>query len=885
VLLTKSVNSASRVRRYPCHVRSQGFQGQGPRRPGVPPVVSGRRPLAAFVSSGMRTSLEEAARTICFEHLAASPFTPWLFEYTPAAAEHAADAYLEAVGAADLIIWLAGASTSHAVQAELQRGFDLGKPFLVLRLPVSERDQATTDWSSRLRKSFKTKDVADLASLGDELDAAVSDFVIGAVRSFEPRRGGELVALEKHLRALAASRWMAVGLSTEKALQLSADLSIGSSPREVFPTAAEPLRVIEAPVGAGKTLTAVRYLQRAVLAAADDPTAPLPVWIAVGDSRSIDVVIAGAIERSGRSPGSPVVAVVDGLDELPGAAAAEALQAARVLAAAGNNNRVIVTSRPIGLQLRAAEIATMPELSMVESASLMKQSFDVDISDYTLHNLPDSIKSALARPLFALILGRRLSVGGRNPLAVGDLIAGLVTDAIGRALADELTANRELEWFGGVAIDLGLVDIRDIANASDRLERWRYATMMALSTLSRDRVDELMTVVTMANPGFAGEAIGASSWGDDSLVNSDADLGARFHAAMRAWTGGLGTIGTFIGPRVNGEVATLGISANETGVRYGWSRTRNDPKVMTLPPDAMQPARPTEWTRRHYRGGASVDPLWVWRTTREDLRGELERLLASRGVFPDSPDLRAEAAWLAALELSGIGEHFYGPLDAAQVRDRLTALGSDELISTRHGLLLLAPLRDKLASQVVELSNPYGCPDIERDSWIWSGFSDEALLHRTRAVYEASVRIYQAFVEQFFQSFRPSLYLHQLLPARLVGRLRPWKGGQGLTGAPGLTYVIYPLAPESSTQIAIELEGPEETERESRDWGWSALREVATDIRRLRPSAPQWLTPSSHSTVLDVFGADPAWRLAEGWLHDDLRRLGWADQFSRPRRM
>jgi hypothetical protein len=120
--------------------------------------------------------------------------------------------------------------------------------------------------------------------------------------------------------------------------------------------------------------------------------------------------------------------------------------------------------------------------------------------------------------------------------------------------------------------------------------------------------------------------------------------------------------------------------------------------------------------------------------------------------------MRAESAWQAALLLKPIGDHFYGPLQADEIRTRLLALGPAQALEGRNGVLIpLQPLRDLLAGGDDLLTCPYPPPDEERGGWIWSGFSDEQLLSRTRAVYRAALVIYEGFVANFFPALGPSL--------------------------------------------------------------------------------------------------------------------------------
>ena len=821
-------------------------------------VVRAHAPLQVFVSSGMQTELEEHARTICFEHLARDPFTPWLFEYTPATAESASDAYLSAVERSDIVIWLVGSRTSPAVQRELQHGLDRQKRFLVFCLPAGDRDEETENWLIRMRGSFKTKDVAVLDYLGLELNSALNDLLVSAVRaSSTPTVADELAVLERRLRAIAMTRWMAVGVSTEKARELASDLAVGALHKDALPTRDEPFRVIQAPVGAGKTIAAVRFLQRAVARANSEPNAPFPVWVeAPREGQSPDREVEEALAAAGRPRRSPVTVVVDGLDELPAGVASLILEKARILASSDDANEVLLTSRPTGLDVQPEELSSVAELSLDDSVALIHRAFGVQLSTHQLQVLPTSVRTALARPLFSLLLGRRVATDGMGTFAIGDLIATLVTDAIGRVARDELSANRDLaslamasldraaqaidprtvgdgldvrglvdtrlviasergvsfslpilrEWFGGVALQMGLVTATELVGSPSRLERWRYALYMALATLPATSVDAMMRTLARSLPGFASEAMAATAWQADAGLPSGEVLGGRLRDAMESLVLGLRDVGGIIGPHVDDQIATLGIRLSPAGLTYAWSRSATDPSVVTLPEEfSLGPARDPNWDRRRLRGAVSADPLWPWRVARDDLRDLLEGVLTQRVLFPDVAETRAEAAWLVALHLQPIGEHFYGPLNASHIRLRLRELGDLDLLKAQTRLVPLGPLRDQLADGNDLLVCPYEVPDAARNSWVWSGFSGAALLRRTRAVYAAAIAIYEAFVDYFFAGFDQSLRLHRLLPARLHGSLRPEGPSGGMEAAPELIYTIDPLPRGHQSVIDIDL--------------------------------------------------------------------------------
>jgi hypothetical protein len=101
-----------------------------------------------------------------------------------------------------------------------------------------------------------------------------------------------------------------------------------------------------------------------------------------------------------------------------------------------------------------------------------------------------------------------------------------------------------------------------------------------------------------------------------------------------------------------------------------------------------------------------------------------------------------------------------------------------------------------------EFRSPHTPPDEAPTGFVWGGFSDEALLARTREVYTAAFAIYTAFVRFFFATFSPGLRLAQLLPVNMAGRLIPPSVDRF---GPGLSYTMHPLPFGSASRIEIEL--------------------------------------------------------------------------------
>ena len=84
----------------------------------------------------------------------------------------------------------------------------------------------------------------------------------------------------------------------------------------------------------------------------------------------------------------------------------------------------------------------------------------------------------------------------------------------------------------------------------------------------------------------------------------------------------------------------------------------------------------------------------------------------------------------------------------------------------------------KVLAQLMEedvgdhLYPPWPGPENLIGPYVWSGYSPEALLARTSAVYAAALEAYFEVVDRWFPSFHGDLTLESQRPFRLVGMVR-----------------------------------------------------------------------------------------------------------------
>jgi hypothetical protein len=251
--------------------------------------------------------------------------------------------------------------------------------------------------------------------------------------------------------------------------------------------------------------------------------------------------------------------------------------------------------------------------------------------------------------------------------------------------------------------------------------------------------------------------------------------------------------------------------------------------------------------------------------------------LDARSLQVSSPELDREIVWYCSTELLQRGAYYVTPLLVAEVESVLQRADNDTRLSFRSGDIIVGSLRQKLKDHlrdhgpqikpvhpVRDLSGPGG--------WIWSNYSDNQLLLRTRSVYGAGIKIYQALVQQWFAPLSKRLNHYVLMPFRFEGDLHPGDpNAKGIEGSPSLVRRYHPLPSGSKPDVDIQLR-TNRVQFPSHDW----KGQLAT-LRSMRPDAPEKAGLGVGVGILDIFHAYPARELAYRWLSDDLQQIGWID--------
>ena len=901
----------------------------------LPPVQPGERPIKAFVSSVMRAEFDEV-RNKTVRALDEIPLIArWAFEYTPGSSEPVDKGYLRHVRDADFVVWLVTAPTTEPVTDEVKEAIAAGRRLWIVI--VDSRDQwsdATKSLVDHASRHAKWIEPNRCGGLRTALQMTWDDEVVRALRGIPGMgRVAKLESMGSASRARCISRWQAAGVPRDVAFQMVEETRVGSAPPELLPTRRHPISLLTGDFGIGKSLAAERALQAAIAASQEGQATAIPVFV---QADMLKGPLEPAVRQHASELGDPriegVLLVVDGLEQAGVGDALRILDETRALVETWPGSRALVTSRALPVPTPIEEERPLPPLSSRAADDLITRVSGRGGTPALSTGWPQPVQEAIARPLFAILLGGYLRE--QNPVlprSLGDLISQLVarsllaaglhdrqaqpilrrlavattqrgggriqTNEVGDpdALQDLASAGLVVmddglvefplpilqQWFSAHALGEGLVSLSEIARSGAMLDRWRYALVIAAGLFDHDTATDLLAPLAREHPGFVSQIVGEglTKWGLDDAVPaaSGTDAAERIRQAMDALVSGLGPLAKLIAPlQRSGELRPVAARSSGARLAVGWFRGRSGrPAVSELPQDFSISPPPELTMYRQANPGRHSG--WAWPWALESLTGELSKLLKSRRLRSTAVASRHEEAWYAALALLNRGHFDAGPIKLEDLKRRLSRLRrSGELLIRRNSYdlaMIWSVVDEATAAGSSELPIPHPGPDRPQGEWIWSPYSDAQLLQRTRSVFRSALEIYESIVADWFPSFRDRLATAVLLPAVVEGYLSPPESSkEGFSGAPGMTWRFRALPVGQASRVDIRLVV------EPWRFDWSESRAELARLRRLRPDAAEWVHYTEvDEMLLDLFEETPARKLAYRWLSEDLARIGWLE--------
>lgn len=453
--------------------------------------------------------------------------------------------------------------------------------------------------------------IVQILNQGDDLKA----------KDFETKeRQNRLDAAMQRSRARCIVRWQGAGVSEGDAIAFADDQSIGV-PQLNLQISAGKLIILTGEMGAGKSLFAERLFQSAIQKAKDENKAPIPVYFEawqLQDGRLLEQAVEEATRGLCNPATQGTLVIIDGADEVGTSNAVRLLKEVRIIVQVWQQATVVLTSRPIPDFANAEESLEIPLLSRQASHDLVSQLAGRRI--YSLsQSLSESIRDAILRPLFAVLLGTYLREHkARMPRSKEQLLSSLVERSL-HPLAENVTrvsklleqlaassidngsatvpvaqvaswvARQQLldsrllvehlgglrfplpiltQWFAAQSLATGETTTEKLSGDSRRLELWRYPLLIATATLPISRVSELLTPIVEKQPAIAAEIVNEALADQSRVIKMpllpSLELGRQVRTAMQAWAMGIEPLAPLISPVLkNGTLPTTGVRLSE----------------------------------------------------------------------------------------------------------------------------------------------------------------------------------------------------------------------------------------------------------------------------------------------------------------------------------
>ena len=368
---------------------------------------------------------------------------------------------------------------------------------------------------------------------------------------------------------------------------------------------------------------------------------------------------------------------------------------------------------------------------------------------------------------------------------------------------------------------------------------------------------------------------------------------------MDAWRRGLGGLFQEIGPvAADGGTAPVGVRVGDSMdvVTTSWYKGREQlGPVVELPKGDLRELGNLlgpvwQLLSSEVTPGAEGRPRgWPWLKTKSTLTNSLSDAFKSRRLALISEDAVRELTWIFALAVMNQGcvsprlirsgwilrhiDDIEGVVDRGRENSAAKYVyknGIKEFLGEEIDLVK-GRLRTTMDGDNDIVSDPWPARNVAdpNGNSIWNFYSDERLLERTNAVYSAALRIYRSMVDKWFCGFRDRLRLYRLLPVRLEGLLACSQQQDPASVGPNLTWWTRSLPAGERSTVVIAMGGREDFDH------LSYWREEENNLRQLHPeyeTLPSlWVSGGCGA----IFNDRPATDLAQQWLIDELRQMGW----------
>jgi hypothetical protein len=456
------------------------------------------------------------------------------------------------------------------------------------------------------------------------------------------------IDLLKEIKSRSIADWCSLGLTRAEANSLweegtGLDLATG-----FFNPSDEQIQIIEAEMGAGKTLVGRRLLQLYIEQFSELPAeAPIPVYLRSRPRAGhLENEIRNTINAVGDPQACGVVVVIDENLDANSVNLLELYNEAQLLVEMWPQTQFTILSRPIHDRTAFRTTSKLESLNPETAVGLIER-LGGFLRFGRISDLPPILQSAAQRPLFAILIAQafKAEVREKKPQSQGDLLGDLVNRVLaqqdatlknnlthlalsilergGPILISELddktfsekaignilktgfvTCERKAlsfnldvltAWFGALSLKETLPHPESFRDSEIRF-RWFDALTMFIAQNSHERVFPYLKVIVGCAPAEAAHLIQKSMETGEMRALGEPifappnwqESGNRLRDCMLVWADSLNPLLSLLIPTdADGTPTSLGVAVKDSSIYFGWQASSEYIQPKSMPIDRV----------------------------------------------------------------------------------------------------------------------------------------------------------------------------------------------------------------------------------------------------------------------------------------------------------
>lgn len=715
-------------------------------------------------------------------------------------------------------------------------------------------------------------------------------------------------------QALCLSKLHAMGISLETAQDIFDQEIENKRYQYVLDEVNKGKRYLIGEFGSGKShdlLLLVNYIAQTYLAK-QSPT--LPIYVTAKE-----IVRSGSIQDlidKHNIAHTTYFLCIDGLDEVSYCDAKQIVEDVNFQSIYSPSNYIIIGSRPLSLLNNDNLCFSVKPLSLQAQKDLYEHINGSEESNRAFYALNSNLAQMLSKPFFCIIYSIFKSEPRSWAKNEMDLVSAFIQKAIDPSISGHNDLLDDLSLIASKSIDLNLGDVhisdlrlksnldsllktgflshhnsfisftlpiiaqwlaaesirRKIRNLNmilsdkNQMDRWFYPLSILFSQMTYEESIEYFSSIVLNHPGIASRIIrdGVCFEYAQSLPLPK-ECAKMMQYCMQTWIKGLGNISPYIAP-INGEkLFPLAVKINEGHMTYSWLKLDTDEDILSLSDELFMKTRGVYHSR-----GVPAQSTWPWIITFDYLSDELKKAIDAKSFILNDSQIQEEAFWSTALHMSNIGELYEKNLEISIFEKYRSYIGKSPIINRKRvdidGFFWIMEKKISMGRKVISPPYPIGDLDDYKIGTVWSNYSKERCLEKTRFIYSTALSEYLTLSNSIFKTIAEEFSIYQLAPCKMIGGLE--YDGEEDTIGPRMTWYFEAAPCESDSAVDIQYKDIPMHDKE-------LFKQITNNHLRYRPDLPIHSHAIISSSRVEIWGAKPVTKIVYDWLEHDLKSIGW----------